>query len=235
MGIGRALLRATIGALFIGHGTQKLLGWFGGSGPEGTAGFFEKLELRPAKGQAIAAGATEAVGGAMLAAGLLTPVASTMLSSVMITAIRKVHGAKGPWNTDGGYEYNIVLIAALFALTEQGPGRYSVERNRISASAWSAARRDSAGLRPGRLGDRDVQDRGRDTRGARGSARRHHGRWPAGPRTDPRRRIVGWAPSSSEAAVCRRRADKLQSRPAGTARGLPHCPTQRHLPPRALN
>jgi putative oxidoreductase len=63
----------------------------------------------------------------MLAAGLLTPVASTMLSGVMITAIRKVHGAKGPWNTDGGYEYNVVLLAALFALTEQGPGRYSVD------------------------------------------------------------------------------------------------------------
>jgi putative oxidoreductase len=63
----------------------------------------------------------------MLAAGLLTPLASMMLSSVMITAIRKVHGRKGVWNTNGGYEYNAVLLAALFAITEQGPGRYSID------------------------------------------------------------------------------------------------------------
>src|SRR4051794_31952792 len=127
MRIGRALLRAIIGALFVGHGTQKLFGWFGGGGPDATAQTMEKLELRPPKAHAVAAGAAEAVGGAMLAAGLLTPVASTALSSVMITAIRKVHGKNGPWNTGGGYEYNAVLLAALFALTAEGPGRYSLD------------------------------------------------------------------------------------------------------------
>src|SRR3954471_996275 len=125
MKIGRALLRAIIGALFVGHGTQKLFGWLGGGGPAGTAQFFEKLELRPPKAHAVAAGAAEALGGAMIAAGLLTPVASTMLSSVMITAIRKVHAQNGVWNTDRGYEYNAVLLATLFALTEHGPGPYS--------------------------------------------------------------------------------------------------------------
>ena len=127
MSIGRTLVRATIGALFVGHGTQKLFGWFGGSGPQQTGEFFEKLELCPGKRHAIAAGAAEAVGGAMLAAGLLTPVATTMLSSVMITAIRKVHAEKGVWNTDGGFEYNAVLLATLFSLAEQGPGKYSVD------------------------------------------------------------------------------------------------------------
>jgi putative oxidoreductase len=116
-----------IGALFIGHGTQKLFGWFGGQGPDQTAEFFEKVELRPGKRHAIAAGATEAAGGAMLAAGFLTPVAATMLSSVMITAIRKVHAKNGVWSTNGGYEYNAVLLATLFALTEMGPGWYSVD------------------------------------------------------------------------------------------------------------
>src|SRR3954452_16714890 len=105
MRIGRALLRAIIGVLFVGHGTQKLFGWFGGDGPDGTAQFFEKLELRPPKDHAVAAGAGEALGGAMLAAGLLTPVASTMLSSVMITAIRKVLAPNGVWNPERGYEY----------------------------------------------------------------------------------------------------------------------------------
>ena len=48
--------RLLIGGLFIGHGTQKLFGWFGGHGPEGTGQFFESLGLRPGKQNAIAAG-----------------------------------------------------------------------------------------------------------------------------------------------------------------------------------
>jgi putative oxidoreductase len=127
MSVGRAILRAIVGALFVGHGTQKLFGWFGGGGPEATAQTMEKLELQPPKAHALAAGAAEAVGGAMLAAGLLTPVASTVLSSVMITAIRKVHWKNGAWNTGGGYEYNAVLLAAFFALTTEGPGSYSLD------------------------------------------------------------------------------------------------------------
>jgi putative oxidoreductase len=119
--------RAVIGGLFVGHGLQKLKGWFGGHGLEGTAGFFEMLGLRPGKRHATAAGLAEAGGGALLATGTLTPVATTMLSSTMITAIRKVHGPKGPWSTDGGYEYNLVLIAALTALAEHGPGSFSVD------------------------------------------------------------------------------------------------------------
>jgi putative oxidoreductase len=45
----------------------------------------------------------------------------------MITAIRKVHAPRGPWVTDGGYEYNLVLLAVVFALTDAGPGRLSVD------------------------------------------------------------------------------------------------------------
>ena len=127
MSVGRAILRVTVGALFVGHGTQKLFGWFGGGGPDATARTMEKLQLRPPKAHAIAAGAAEAVGGTMLAAGMLTPVASTVLSSVMITAIRKVHGKNGAWNTSGGYEYNAVLLAAMFAVTAEGPGGHSVD------------------------------------------------------------------------------------------------------------
>ncbi len=127
MSLGRTILRAIVGALFVGHGTQKLFGWFGGSGTDATAENFEKMDLRPPKAHAVAAGAAEAAGGAMLALGLLTPVASTVLSSVMITAIRKVHARNGVWNTSGGYEYNAVLLAAFFALTAEGPGRYSVD------------------------------------------------------------------------------------------------------------
>src|SRR4051812_25357190 len=126
--LGRLIVRLVIGGLFIGHGTQKLFGWVGGGGPEGTGQYFEGVGLRPGKRHAVAAGAAEAGGGALLAAGLATPLAAASMIGVMLTAIRKVHWSKGPWVTDGGYEYNAVLVAVLFTLAERGPGRFSLDR-----------------------------------------------------------------------------------------------------------
>ena len=125
--LGRLLVRAVIGGLFVGHGTQKLFGWFGGGGPEGTAAFFESVGLRPGKRHALAAGAAEAGGGALLAAGLATPLAAASLIGVMATAVKQVHWPKGPWVTSGGWEYNAVLIAVLFTLAERGPGKFSLD------------------------------------------------------------------------------------------------------------
>lgn len=127
MNAARLAARVTIGGLFIGHGTQKLKGWFGGPGLEGTEGMMQSLEMHPPRRNAIAAGATETVGGALLALGLATPLACSALIGTMITAIRKVHLSKGPWAAEGGYEYNLVLIAALLALAEEGPGDVSVD------------------------------------------------------------------------------------------------------------
>ena len=45
--LARLLVRLVVGGLVAGHGAQKLFGWFGGPGPEGTAGMMEQLELRP--------------------------------------------------------------------------------------------------------------------------------------------------------------------------------------------
>ncbi len=127
MKLGLALLRAIVGGLFFGHGTQKLAGWFGGGGLKGTARAFESMDLRPGTAHAFAAGAAEAGGGALLAAGAATPLAAAAISGTMITAIRKVHAPKGPWATEGGYEYNLVLLAIVFALTDAGPGRLSID------------------------------------------------------------------------------------------------------------
>ncbi|MCW3018016.1 MAG: DoxX family protein, partial [Solirubrobacterales bacterium] len=60
MKIGRLLLRLSVGGFFIGHGTQKLFGWFGGHGLDATGQAFEQMGLRPGKRNAIAAGAAEA-------------------------------------------------------------------------------------------------------------------------------------------------------------------------------
>jgi putative oxidoreductase len=128
MDIAKLALRGTIGSLFVGHGTQKLFGWFGGHGPDATGGFFEGLGMRPGKRHAIAAGTAEAGGGALLVLGAATPLAAATVGGTMVTAIRKVHAAKGPWVSEGGWEYNAVLIAALAALVETGPGSPSVDR-----------------------------------------------------------------------------------------------------------
>lgn len=127
MSVGRLGVRLVIGGLFIGHGTQKLFGWFGGPGRSGTEGMMESIQMRPAKMHAVLAGATETVGGGLLAAGLATPLASAALTGVMTTAIRKVHLPHGPWAANGGWEYNAVLIGAVTALAETGPGDLSLD------------------------------------------------------------------------------------------------------------
>jgi putative oxidoreductase len=63
----------------------------------------------------------------LFALGAATPAAAAALCSVMITAIKTVHWEKGIWTSRGGYEYNLVLLAAVFGLTENGPGDWSVD------------------------------------------------------------------------------------------------------------
>jgi putative oxidoreductase len=118
----RLTLRVLIGGLFVGHGTQKLFGWFGGHGLEGTGGFFESLGLTPGKRHALAAGVAEAGGGVLLATGVALPVAGAAITGTMITAIRQVHADKGPWVSSGGWEYNAVVIAATLAVVEDECG-----------------------------------------------------------------------------------------------------------------
>jgi putative oxidoreductase len=125
--IGTLAIRGVAGPLFIGHGTQKLFGWFGGHGLEGTGGFFESIGMRPGKHHAAAAGAAEALGGAMLVLGAATPLAASMITGSMVTAIRKVHGPNGPWVTENGWEYNALVIAAMATIVEHGPGPLSVD------------------------------------------------------------------------------------------------------------
>ena len=143
MNLGRLILRGVVGPLFVGHGTQKLFGWFDGHGPDATGGFFESLGLRPGKRHATAAGWAETAGGALLTLGALTPVAQAMITGTMVTAIRKVHAQNGPWVTQNGFEYNLTLIALTAALTETGPGRPSVDAalfgDGLKGKGWAVA------------------------------------------------------------------------------------------------
>jgi putative oxidoreductase len=142
MKIGRLLLRFLVGGFFVGHGTQKLFGWFGGYGLEGTAQGFEQLGLKPGKAHATVAGVAEAGGGAALLAGAETPIAAAAITATMLTAIKTVHFKNGPWASNGGYEYNAVLIAVALALAELGPGPISIDALRgreRSGAGWALA------------------------------------------------------------------------------------------------
>jgi putative oxidoreductase len=142
MKVWRLLLRVILGALFVGHGTQKLFGWFGGYGLEATAQGFEQMGLRPGKRNAIAGGVGEAAGGALLAAGFLTPLAAASIAGSMLTAMHKVHLKNGPWVSNGGYEYNLILILAALALVEAGPGPLSLDAalgRELKGTGWALA------------------------------------------------------------------------------------------------
>jgi putative oxidoreductase len=121
------VLHVVVGLYFVGHGAQKLFGSFGGHGLEGTAGFFDNLGLRPGRLHATAAGFNEFVGGLLLALGLLTPLGALLIIATMVAAIWTVHAPKGPWVTDGGYELNVIYIAAAVALAGAGAGAWSLD------------------------------------------------------------------------------------------------------------
>jgi putative oxidoreductase len=140
MDLGLLVVRVIVGVLFFGHGAQKLFGWYGGYGLEGTGGFFEQLGFPKGKLQAAFAGLAEAGGGILFALGLLTPLALVLLSSVMLVAVIKAHLSKGIWASNGGYEYNLVLVATVFAVTGVGAGKWSLDHAlslNVAGTGWA--------------------------------------------------------------------------------------------------
>jgi putative oxidoreductase len=120
-------LRVALGLVFLGHGAQKAFGAFGGPGFAGATGFIGSLGFRPARFWAGLAVGGELLAGALFVLGLLTPFAALLVLGTMGVAIAKVHGPKGFFAQNGGYEYNLVLIFAALALLLAGPGTYSLD------------------------------------------------------------------------------------------------------------
>jgi putative oxidoreductase len=110
------------------HGAQKLFGWFGGPGIEGFGGTLGNLNIRPAAFWAWVAALAEFLGGLALAVGFLTPLACLAIVGSMLVAIAAVHVDKGFWNTQGGIEYPLLILASAVALALTGPGEYSIDR-----------------------------------------------------------------------------------------------------------
>lgn len=124
--LGLLLLRLGTGGVLAAHGAQKLFGWFGGHGLEGTGQFMESVGYHPGKASAAAAGLAETAGGTLLALGLATPAAGAAAAGAMAGAAA-VHVPNGFFAQSGGYEYAAFLGLAAAGLAVAGPGHLSLD------------------------------------------------------------------------------------------------------------
>jgi putative oxidoreductase len=125
---GLTALRIPVGIIFAAHGAQKLFGWFGGYGLEGTAGWMASIGLAPGYLMALLAGSAELFGGLALIAGLLVRPAAAGLAFTMVVAIVSVHIGNGLFMSNNGYEFGLALLAASVALAVSGAGNGSLDR-----------------------------------------------------------------------------------------------------------
>jgi putative oxidoreductase len=127
-GLDTLPLRIGAGVIFTAHGAQKLFGWFGGYGLEGTAGWMASIGLEPGLLMAAAAGSAEFFGGLLLIVGLLIRPAALILALTMIVAIVTVHLSNGLFMSNNGYEFGLALLAASVSLVFRGAGSFSADR-----------------------------------------------------------------------------------------------------------
>jgi putative oxidoreductase len=127
-GLDTLPLRLGAGAIFAAHGAQKLFGWFGGYGLEGTAGWMASIGLEPGLLMATAAGSAEFFGGLLLIIGLLVRPAALMLAITMVVAIVTVHLPNGLFMSNNGYEFGLALLAVSVSLALRGAGSLSADR-----------------------------------------------------------------------------------------------------------
>ncbi|WP_259779471.1 DoxX family protein [Aestuariispira ectoiniformans] len=122
------LIRVATGLFLMPHGAQKLFGWFGGYGLDGTGQFFgQTLGMEPGILFALLAGLVEFVGGLFVAIGLLTRPAALGVAVLMAVAVVTVHLGNGYFWTNGGYEYPLLWGLVALAIVFRGGGAYSVD------------------------------------------------------------------------------------------------------------
>lgn len=121
-------LRLPVAIIFMAHGAQKLFGWFGGHGLEGTGQWMASIGLEPGYLMALGAGSAEFLGGLALLIGLLTRPAAVALAFTMLVAIVTVHLDNGLFMSNNGYEFGLALLAASVSLAISGGGRFSADQ-----------------------------------------------------------------------------------------------------------
>ncbi|MGH2872040.1 MAG: DoxX family protein [Solirubrobacteraceae bacterium] len=141
--VGLLALRVALGLIVAAHGAQKLFGWFGGGGPEGTASYFAGVGFRAPRLMGFLGGLAGFGGGLLFAAGLATPLGALAIVVLMLEAIATVQWPKGFWTRRGGYEYNLVIVVVALAVVATGPGELSLDHalgwaSEIAGLGWAA-------------------------------------------------------------------------------------------------
>jgi putative oxidoreductase len=160
--IGLLLLRLVTGLLWVGHGTQKLFGWFGARRRGTLEGEFTHFGYHPPLLFGYLAGTTETAAGLLLAAGLATPVAGGLLACVSMQAIAAVKLPNGMWIQDDGCEYLVILVALGVGLAFIGAGNLSLDSALgsgfagVTAGVIAAAAALATPLLPRRIGARGL-------------------------------------------------------------------------------
>jgi putative oxidoreductase len=131
-GLGSLALRVPVGIILAAHGAQKLFGWFGGYGLEGTGQWMASIGLAPGFLMALLAGSAEFFGGIALIIGFVTRPAAALSAFTMMVAIFGVHIGNGLFMSNNGYEFALSLLAATVGLAIQGGGALSID-NKLSA------------------------------------------------------------------------------------------------------
>ncbi len=125
--VSQLALRLPLGIIFAAHGSQKLFGWFGGYGLEGTGQWMASIGLEPGVLMAALSGSAEFFGGLALIIGLLVRPAAAVLAITMLVAIFSVHIGNGLFMSNNGYEFGLALLAGVVSLLISGAGRASVD------------------------------------------------------------------------------------------------------------
>ena len=131
---GPLALRIPVGLIFAAHGAQKLFGWFGGYGLEGTGQWMGSIGLAPGYLMALLAGSAEFFGGLALVLGLLVRPAAAALAFAMLVAIFTVHIDKGLFVANNGYEFGLALVAVAVSLVVTGAGRASLDAALVAST-----------------------------------------------------------------------------------------------------
>lgn len=120
------VIRVPLGIILMAHGAQKLFGWFGGYGLEGTGQWLASVGFEPGYVMALLAGSAEFFGGLALILGLLTRPAAIVTAFTMLMAMT-VHIGNGLFVSNNGYEFALILLAASVSLAISGAGKLSVD------------------------------------------------------------------------------------------------------------
>ena len=120
------ILRVAVGAIFLIHGMQKLFGVFGGGGIEGTTQMVSNMGFTPVVLWTWALLIAEFLGGLFLILGVLPRLSALSIAIVMLVAIIKIHGPKGFFAMQGGFEYQMLILASCISIILTGGGRFSL-------------------------------------------------------------------------------------------------------------